>query len=290
MAISLPPLTKTDLDTVDAWWRACNFLTAGQIYLQDNPLLKRPLTADDIKPRLLGHWGTSAGLGFIYSHLNRLIRQTGQDCLYIAGPGHGGPALVAASYLEGYYSEVFPRVTPDEEGLRGLFRQFSAPGGIPSHASVTTPGSIHEGGELGYALSHAFGAAFDNPDLLVVAVVGDGEAETGPLEGGWKGISFLNPRHDGAVLPILHLNGAKISGPTVLARKDPEELQELLEGHGYEVLWVEGDDLPWMHERFASALAYCYTRIKEIQETARAGDSYAGGQPGWPMRSNWRQH
>jgi len=283
MSFSLPPLTKAELDKIDAWWRACNYLTVGQIYLQDNPLLRRPLTADDIKPRLLGHWGTSAGLGFIYSHLNRLIRETGQDCLYIAGPGHGGPALVAASYLEGYYSDVFPQVTQDEEGLRLMFRRFSSPGGIPSHASVTTPGSIHEGGELGYALSHAFGAAFDNPDLLVVAVVGDGEAETGPLEGGWKGVSFLNPRHDGAVLPILNLNGAKISGPTVMARKDPMLLQEMLEGHGYEVLWVEGDDLPWMHERFANTLAYAWGRIKEIQQAAREGDSWDGEMPTWPM-------
>jgi len=283
MSISIPTLTKAELEKVDAWWRACNYLTVGQIYLQDNPLLRRPLNADDIKPRLLGHWGTSAGLGFIYAHLNRLIRETGQDCLYIAGPGHGGPALVAASYLEGYYSDVFPQITQDEEGLRLMFRRFSSPGGIPSHASVTTPGSIHEGGELGYALSHAFGAAFDNPDLLVVAVVGDGEAETGPLEGGWKGVSFLNPRHDGAVLPILNLNGAKISGPTVLARKDPTLLQELLEGHGYEVLWVEGDDLPWMHERFANTLAYAWGRIKEIQEAARAGDSWDGEVPTWPM-------
>ncbi|MDR0849354.1 MAG: phosphoketolase family protein [Propionibacteriaceae bacterium] len=283
MTVSIPPLTKVELDKIDAWWRACNYLTIGQIYLQDNPLLRRPLSVDDIKPRLLGHWGTSAGLGFIYSHLNRLIRETGQDALYIAGPGHGGPALVAASYLEGYYTDCFPKVTTDDEGMKLLFRQFSAPGGIPSHASVTTPGSIHEGGELGYALSHAFGAAFDNPDLLVVAVVGDGEAETGPLEGGWKGISFLNPRHDGAVLPILHLNGAKIAGPTILARKDPELLQELFEGHGYEVLWVEGDDLPWMHERFADTLAYAWTRIQEIQEAARAGDSWDGDMPQWPM-------
>ncbi|MDR2973204.1 MAG: phosphoketolase family protein [Propionibacteriaceae bacterium] len=283
MVDTLPDLTRPDMDAVDAWWRACNYLTIGQIYLQDNPLLRRPLSVDDIKPRLLGHWGTSAGLGFIYAHLNRLIRLTGQDCLYVAGPGHGGPALVAASYLEGYYSEVFPRITQDDEGLRSMFRQFSAPGGIPSHASVTTPGSIHEGGELGYALSHAFGAAFDNPRLVVAAVVGDGEAETGPLEGGWKGISFLNPRHDGAVLPILHLNGAKIAGPTVLARKDPEDVQALFEGHGYEVLWVEGDDLPWMHERFANTLSYAWTRIRQIQDEARAGDSWDGPMPRWPM-------
>jgi len=281
--MGIEKLTRADIDTIDAWWRACNYLTIGQIYLQDNPLLKRPLVADDIKPRLLGHWGTSAGLGFIYAHLNRLIRVTGQDCIYVAGPGHGGPALVAAGYLEGTYTEIYPRITQDEDGMRSLFRQFSAPGGIPSHASVTTPGSIHEGGELGYALSHAFGAAFDNPDLLVAAVVGDGEAETGPLEGGWKGISFLNPRHDGAVLPILHLNGAKISGPTVLGRKDPDEVQSIFEGHGYEVVWVEGDDLPWMHERFAAALAYCYERIKEIQAEAREGDSWDGPMPQWPM-------
>ncbi|MCL2316788.1 MAG: phosphoketolase family protein [Actinomycetia bacterium] len=280
----LPALSRAELDTIDAWWRACNYLTVGQIYLQENPLLRRPLVSDDIKPRLLGHWGTSAGLGFVYAHLNRLIRLTGQDCLYIAGPGHGGPALVAASYLEGYYSDVYPRISQDEDGLRALFRQFSAPGGIPSHASVTTPGSIHEGGELGYALSHAFGAALDNPDLLVVAVVGDGEAETGPLEGAWKGISFLNPRHDGAVLPILHLNGAKIAGPTVLARKDPADVTKLLEGHGYDVVWVEGEDLPWMHERFAAALDDCYARIRAIQDDARDPSRPAtSGMPRWPM-------
>ncbi|MDR0837986.1 MAG: phosphoketolase family protein, partial [Propionibacteriaceae bacterium] len=284
---SVPKLDRQEIAKIDAWWRACNYLTVGQIYLQDNPLLREPLSVDDIKPRLLGHWGTSSGLGFIYSHLNRLIRETGQDCLYIAGPGHGGPALVAASYLEGYYTDCFPRITRDETGLKTLFRQFSSPGGIPSHASVTTPGSIHEGGELGYAMSHAFGAAFDNPDLLVVAVVGDGEAETGPLEGGWKGISFLNPKHDGAVLPILHLNGAKIAGPTVLARKDPEEVQSLFEGHGYEVLWVEGDDLPWMHERFANTLAYAWERIREIQTAAREDPSedsdFELTEIAWPM-------
>lgn len=279
---TVPPLSLEELHSVDAWWRACNYLVVGQIYLQENPLLKRSLEPEDIKPRLLGHWGTSTGLAFIYAHLNRLIRHTGQDCIYLAGPGHGGPALVAAGYLEGGYTEVYPRVTRDEEGMRRLFRQFSAPGGIPSHASVTTPGSIHEGGELGYVLSHAFGAVFDNPELLAVAVVGDGEAETGPLEGGWKGISFLNPQRDGAVLPILHLNGAKIASPTVQARKDPAELEALYEGHGYEVVWVEGDDLPWMHERFASALAYCYERIRQIQQLARS-DEWDGQRPDWPM-------
>lgn len=278
----VPKLTKDELASVDAWWRAANYLTVGQIYLQENPLLTRALAPEDIKPRLLGHWGTSSGLAFIYAHLSRLIRHTDQDVVYIAGPGHGGPALVAGAYLEGTYSECFPKVTQDVNGLRNLFRQFSAPGGIPSHASVTTPGSIHEGGELGYALSHAFGAAFDNPDLLVAAVVGDGEAETGPLEGGWKGISFLNPVHDGAVLPILHLNGGKIAGPTVLSRKDPEEVTQLFEGHGYEVVWVEGEDLPWMHERFADALAYCYERIRSIQADARGGD-WDGERPVWPM-------
>ncbi len=281
--MQIPALTRDEILSVDAWWRACNYLTVGQIYLQDNPLLARPLTPDDIKPRLLGHWGTSSGLAFIYAHLNRLIRRTGQEWLYIAGPGHGGPALVAAGWLEGTYSEIYPKVTQDTPGLHQLFRQFSAPGGIPSHASVTTPGSIHEGGELGYALSHAFGAAFDNPDLLVAAVVGDGEAETGPLEGGWKGISFLNPRRDGAVLPILHLNGAKIASPTVLARKEPADVEDIFSGHGYDVVWVEGEDLPWMHERFGAALAYCVERIAEIQAEARASDTWQGPPPRWPM-------
>ena len=215
----LPPATDDEIAAIDAWWRAYNYLTIGQIYLQDNPLLREPLTADDIKPRLLGHWGTSPGLSFVYAHVSRLIRHTGQEAIYLAGPGHGGPALVAAGYLEGTYTEIYPDITQDEAGMQRLFRQFSAPGGIPSHVSVTTPGSIHEGGELGYVLVHAFGAVMDNPDLLTIAVVGDGEAETGPLEGSWKGISFINPARDGAVLPILHLNGAKIAGPTVLGRK-----------------------------------------------------------------------
>ena len=218
--------TAEEIAQLDAWWRANNYLTIGQIYLQDNPLLREPLAPEHIKPRLLGHWGTSPGLSLIYAHVSRLIRRTGQQAIYLAGPGHGGPALVAAGYLEGTYSEIYPagdaRTRP---GMLRLFRQFSSPGGIPSHVSVTTPGSIHEGGELGYVLVHAFGAVMDNPDLLAVAVVGDGEAETGPLEGSWKGVSFLNPARDGAVLPILHLNGAKIAGPTVLARKDPAEVR-----------------------------------------------------------------
>jgi xylulose-5-phosphate/fructose-6-phosphate phosphoketolase len=271
-----------DLNRLDAWWRAANYLTVGQIYLRANPLLREPLKPEHIKPRLLGHWGTSPGLSFIYAHLSRLIRHTGQQAIYLAGPGHGGPALVAAGYLEGTYTDIYPQVTQDEDGMRQLFRQFSSPGGIPSHVSVTTPGSIHEGGELGYVLVHAFGAVFDNPDLLAVAVVGDGEAETGPLEGSWKGISFLNPVRDGAVLPILHLNGYKISGPTVLGRKDPEEVRSLLRGHGYDVLEVDGEDLPGMHLRFARVLAEAYGKIREIQAAARNGSS-DGSRPHWPL-------
>jgi xylulose-5-phosphate/fructose-6-phosphate phosphoketolase len=271
-----------EVASLDAWWRAANYLTIGQIYLQGNPLLREPLTNEHIKPRLLGHWGTSPGLSFVYAHVSRLIRTTGQQAIYLAGPGHGGPALVAAGYLEGTYSEIYPKVSQDEAGLLRLFRQFSSPGGIPSHVSVTTPGSIHEGGELGYVLVHAFGSVMDNPDLLAIAVVGDGEAETGPLEGSWKGISFLNPEHDGAVLPILHLNGAKISGPTVLARKDPEEVRKLLEGHGYEIIEVGGDDLPGMHHRFAAGLADAWGKIRAIQTAART-DSWDGTRPRWPL-------
>ena len=278
----LAHLDESEVAALDAWWRADNYLTIGQIYLKDNALLRRPLTTDDIKPRLLGHWGTSPGLSFIYAHVSRLIRHTGQECIYLAGPGHGGPALVAAGYLEGTYSEVYPAIRQDAEGVKVLFHQFSSPGGIPSHVSVTTPGSIHEGGELGYVLVHAFGSVMDNPDLLTIAVVGDGEAETGPLEGSWKGISFLNPARDGAVLPVLHLNGAKIAGPTVLGRKPPAEVRSLLEGHGYEVLEVSGDDLPGMHHRFAETLAYAYGRITEIQAAARGG-YWDRTRPRWPM-------
>ncbi|WP_199509628.1 phosphoketolase family protein [Nucisporomicrobium flavum] len=279
---SLGRLDDTEVASLDAWWRANNYLTIGQIYLQANPLLRRPLSPEDIKPRLLGHWGTSPGLSLIYAHVSRLIKHTGQQAIYLAGPGHGGPALVAAGYLEGTYTEVYPTVTQDENGMLRLFRQFSAPGGIPSHVSVTTPGSIHEGGELGYVLVHAFGSVMDNPDLLTIAVVGDGEAETGPLEGSWKGVSFINPARDGAVLPILHLNGAKIAGPTVLARKDRGEVRSLLEGHGYEVIEVEGDDLPGMHHRFAAALADSYAKIRGIQQSARDGD-WDGTRPRWPL-------
>jgi xylulose-5-phosphate/fructose-6-phosphate phosphoketolase len=281
-AAELSRLREDEVVSIDAWWRANNYLTIGQIYLKDNALLSRPLGVSDIKPRLLGHWGTSPGLSFIYAHVSRLISRTGQEAIYMAGPGHGGPALVAAGWLEGTYSETYPAVSQDAEGMHRLFRQFSSPGGIPSHVSVTTPGSIHEGGELGYVLVHAFGSVFDNPDLLTIAVVGDGEAETGPLEGSWKGISFLNPRHDGAVLPILHLNGAKIAGPTVLGRKPPEEVRSLFEGHGYDVIEVSGDDLPGMHHRFAAALAKAYTSLRDIQESARSGN-WDGRRPRWPM-------
>src|SRR3954447_23279392 len=221
------------LNLMQKYWNAANYLTVGQIYLQANPLLLEPLRPEHIKPRLLGHWGTSPGLSFLYAHLNRVIRRDDLDMIYVAGPGHGGPALLANVYLEGTYSEVYPSVSSDTVGMQRLFRQFSTPGGIPSHVSVPTPGSIHEGGELGYALVHAFGAAFDNPDLIVACVVGDGEAETGPLEGSWKGVRFLNPARDGAVLPILHLNEYKISGPTVMGRADPSDVHELLQAHGY---------------------------------------------------------
>jgi xylulose-5-phosphate/fructose-6-phosphate phosphoketolase len=278
----LAVLSEGQLAAIDAWWRACNYLTVGQIYLKDNPLLERPLRVDDIKPRLLGHWRTSPGLSFIYAHMSRLISLTGQQAIYLAGPGHGGPALVAASWLEGTYSEVYPDVSLDRVGIARLFRQFSTPGGIPSHVSVTTPGSIHEGGELGYVLVHAFGSVMDNPDLLTVAVVGDGEAETGPLEGSWKGISFLNPVRDGAVLPILHLNGAKIAGPTVLGRKPPAEVKSVFEGHGYQVIEVEGSDLPGMHHLFAAALATAYQMITEIQRSART-TGRVDVRPRWPL-------
>jgi len=271
------------LESMDRYWRAANYLTIGQIYLQENPLLREPLRPEHIKPRLLGHWGTSPGLNFIYVHLNRLIRDTDADVIYLTGPGHGGPAIVANVYLEGTYSEVYPEVSRDAAGVRRLFRQFSTPGGIPSHDSVTTPGSIHEGGELGYVLAHAFGAAFDNPDLIAVAVVGDGEAETGPLEGSWKAVKFLNPARDGAVLPILHLNGYKISGPTVMGRDRDEDVQKLLEAHGYEVHWVEGSDPLPMHRAFAATLDTCYAKIRAIQAEARAeGPSKPPPSPGGP--------
>lgn len=274
-------LDQRRLELMHRYWCAANYLTVGQIYLQANPLLKEPLKPEHIKPRLLGHWGTSPGLSFIYLHLNRLIQDHQANVIYLAGPGHGGPALLANVYLEGTYSEVYPRITQNEEGMRRLFRQFSTPGGVPSHVSVPTPGSIHEGGELGYVLVHAYGAAFDNPDLLVAAVVGDGEAETGPLEGSWKSLKFLNPIRDGAVLPILHLNGYKISGPTVLGRASDESIRELLTGHGYEVFFVEGDDPMTMHRLFAQTLETCYTTIRAIQEEAR-NEGFTE-TPRWPL-------
>jgi len=273
-------LDPAQLRLMHRYWNAANYLTIGQIYLQANPLLREPLRPDHIKPRLLGHWGTSPGLSFIYVHLNRLIREQDVNVIYLAGPGHGGPAILANVYLEGTYSEVYPLIAPDTQGMQQLFRQFSTTGGVPSHVSVPTPGSIHEGGELGYVLAHAFGAAFDNPDLVVVAVVGDGEAETAPLEGAWKSCKFLNPVRDGAVLPILHLNGYKISGPTVLGRDEADDVRRLLEGHGYEVYFVEGADPLPMHQAFAATLDTCYATIRRIQADARTHGFTR--RPRWP--------
>jgi xylulose-5-phosphate/fructose-6-phosphate phosphoketolase len=275
------PLSPELLRNMDAYWRAANYLSVGQIYLYDNPLLKEPLKLDDVKPRLLGHWGTTPGLNFIYVHLNRIINQHDLNVIYVAGPGHGGPGLVANTYLEGTYSEVYPNVSQDEQGMKRLFTQFSFPGGIPSHVAPETPGSIHEGGELGYALSHAYGAAMDNPDLLVACVVGDGEAETGPLATSWHSNKFLNPVHDGAVLPILHLNGYKIAGPTVLARISHEELDHLFRGYGYRPYFVEGDDPDEVHQRMAGVLDAIVVEIRDIQTTARTRGFTR--RPEWPM-------
>ena len=269
------------LAKMHAYWRAANYLSVGQIYLMDNPLLKRPLNLTDIKPRLLGHWGTTPGLNFIYVHLNRLIKQYDLDMIYVCGPGHGGPGIVANVYLEGTYSEVYPNITEDAEGMRKLFKQFSFPGGIPSHVAPETPGSIHEGGELGYALVHAFGAAFDNPELIAACVVGDGEAETGPLAASWHSNKFLDPVTDGAVLPILHLNGYKINNPTVLARIPKEELEELLRGYGYEPHFVEGDDPPLMHQLMSATLDEVVASIRRIQSDAR--ENGFKRRPRWPM-------
>ncbi|HMB06021.1 MAG TPA: phosphoketolase, partial [Isosphaeraceae bacterium] len=245
------PLSPELLRKMDAYWRAANYLSVGQIYLLDNPLLKEPLKLEHVKPRLLGHWGTTPGQNFIYVHLNRIINQYDLNMIYISGPGHGGPAIVGNVYLEGTYSDFYSNVTQDEAGMRRLFKQFSFPGGIPSHVAPETPGSIHEGGELGYSLSHAFGAAFDNPDLIVACIVGDGEAETGPLATGWHSNKFLNPTYDGVVLPILHLNGYKIANPTVLARISHEELESFLRGCGYATYFVEGDEPEAMHQLMA---------------------------------------
>ena len=267
--VNAEPLTADLLDKMNAYWRAANYLSVGQIYLYDNPLLKQPLKPEHIKPRLLGHWGTTPGLNFIYVHLNRIIKQHDLSMINITGPGHGGPGLVANCYLEGTYSEVYPEISQDEEGIKRLFTQFSFPGGIPSHVAPETPGSIHEGGELGYSLAHAFGAAFDNPDLLVACVVGDGEAETGPLATSWHSNKFLNPIRDGAVLPILHLNGYKIAGPTVLARISHDELEALFRGYGYIPYFVEGDEPTAMHQLMAATLDAALAEIQSIQNQAR---------------------
>jgi xylulose-5-phosphate/fructose-6-phosphate phosphoketolase len=274
-------LTPELLRKLDAWWRAANYLSIGQIYLYDNPLLKKPLKRAHIKPRLLGHWGTTPGLNFIFVHLNRVIKEHDLNMIYVAGPGHGGPGMVANAYLEGTYSEVYPNISQDEEGMKKLFKQFSFPGGIPSHVAPETPGSIHEGGELGYALSHAYGAVFDNPDLIVAAVIGDGEAETGPLATGWHGNKFLNPVRDGAVLPILHLNGYKIANPCFLARIPHDELQKLFEGYGYKPYFVEGHEPKKMHELMAATLDTITAEIKQTWQKARQRGFQ--GRPAWPM-------
>ncbi len=269
------------LQKMDAYWRAANYLSVGQIYLYNNALLKETLTLEHIKPRLLGHWGTTPGLNFIYVHLNRIIKQYDLNIIYVTGPGHGGPGLVANTYLEGTYTELYPDITQDEEGLKKLFKQFSFPGGIPSHVAPETPGSIHEGGELGYSLVHAYGAVFDNPDLIVACVIGDGEAETGPLATSWHSNKFLNPVHDGAVLPILHLNGYKIAEPTVLARIPKEELEQLLIGYGYKPFFVEGDVPEEVHQLMASTLDQIIAEIKQIQNEARSNGFTE--RPQWPM-------
>ncbi|WEK43240.1 MAG: phosphoketolase family protein [Candidatus Sphingomonas colombiensis] len=271
-----------DYGLLDRYWRAANYLSVGQIYLLDNPLLRTPLTAEHIKPRLLGHWGTTPGLNFIYAHLNRVIRQRDTDVLYVCGPGHGGPGMVANTWLEGTYSEIYPEIEQNAEGMKRLFRQFSFPGGIPSHAAPETPGSIHEGGELGYALVHAFGAAFDNPALVVACVVGDGEAETGSLAASWHGNTFLDPARDGAVLPILHLNGYKIANPTIMGRMEDGQLHRLFEGLGYNPLFVEGSDPMAMHEAMAATLDHAFDQIRAIQDDARHGNGVQG-VPLWPM-------
>ncbi|MFL5019051.1 MAG: phosphoketolase, partial [Rhizobium sp.] len=280
--VSTAALTDAELTLIDRYWRAANYLSIGQIYLLANPLLREPLKPEHIKPRLLGHWGTTPGLNFIYAHLNRLIRARDLDIIYMCGPGHGGPGMVANTYLEGIYSEIYPDISEDAEGMRKLFRQFSFPGGIPSHAAPETPGSIHEGGELGYALVHAYGAAFDNPDLIVACVVGDGEAETGPLAASWHSNKFLNPARDGVVLPILHLNGYKIANPTVLDRIGDDELASLLRGYGHEPYLVEGSEPAEVHQAIAAALDTCLDRIDEIQLEARTSDDLVP-RPAWPM-------
>lgn len=274
-------MTDAELELLDRYWRAANYLSVGQIYLVDNPLLREPLRPEHLKRRLLGHWGTTPGLNFVYAHLNRVIRARDVSVLYVCGPGHGGPGMVANTWLEGVYSEVYPDIAQSADGMRKLFRQFSFPGGIPSHAAPETPGSIHEGGELGYALAHAYGAVFDDPDLIAACVIGDGEAETGALAASWHSNKFLNPAIDGAVLPILHLNGYKIANPTVLGRMGDDELACLIEGYGHEPLFVEGDEPADMHRKMAAAFDRAFSRIAEIQAEARSGK--ATGRPDWPM-------
>ena len=275
------PLTTDLLQKMNAYWRAANYLSVGQIYLYDNPLLRVPLKLEHVKPRLLGHWGTTPGLNFIYVHLNRVIDERDLNMMYVTGPGHGGPGLVANTYLEGSYSELYPDISQDELGMKKLFKQFSFPGGIPSHVAAETPGSINEGGELGYCLSHAYGAAFDNPNLLVACVVGDGEAETAALATSWHSNKFLNPIRDGAVLPILHLNGYKIAGPTVLARIPRDELESLFRGYGFTPHFVEGDDPMEMHQLMATTLDTVIESIQHIQHDARANGFKR--RPLWPM-------
>ena len=278
---SANPLDRDTLRKIDAYWRASNYLSVGQIYLLDNPLLCKPLRREHIKPRLLGHWGTTPGLNFIYAHLNRIIKAHDLNMLYITGPGHGGPGLVAHAFLEGTYSEVYSNIPQNEVGMQRLFKQFSFPGGIPSHVAPETPGSIHEGGELGYCLSHSFGAAFDNPDLIVACVVGDGEAETGPLATSWHSNIFINPKRDGCVLPILHLNGYKIANPCFLARIPQDELRKLFEGYGYRPYFVEGHEPQQMHKLMASALDQTVRDIQAIRAEARTGKTVR--RPAWPM-------
>src|SRR6266566_972608 len=278
---SKQPLSEEELRKLHAYWRAANYLSVGQIYLYANPLLHEPLKFEHIKPRLLGHWGTTPGLNFIYVHFNRLIKKHDLNVIYVTGPGHGGPGLVANTYLEGTYSELYPNISQTEEGLKKLFKQFSFPGGVPSHVAPETPGSIHEGGELGYSIAHAYGAAFDNPDLLVCCVVGDGEAETGPMATSWHSNKFLNPVRDGAVLPILHLNGYKIANPTILARISAEELDSLFRGYGWTPYSVEGDDPQLMHKQMAQSVEQCIQDIHSIQRKARSDG--CPERPRWPM-------
>ena len=281
--IDQQPLTADELRRVDAYWRACNYCCAGMLYLQANPLLREPLKPEHIKNRLLGHWGSDPGQNFTWVHLNRLIKKYALDLIYLSGPGHGAPATLANSYLEGVYSEVYPDKSQDAAGMQKFFKQFSFPGGIGSHCTPETPGSIHEGGELGYSLSHGFGAAFDNPDLIVAVVVGDGESETGPLATSWHSNKFLNPVRDGAVLPILHLNGYKIANPTILARIPAEELEMLFRGLGYTPYVVEGCDPAAMHQKMAAVMEHCVLEIRAIQAAARANPDTPPARPIWPM-------